>query len=152
MNTQLILVADDDDDIRRLVSSIVEHQGYKALEAENGAIALSRARLHQPVLAIIDNLMPGTLVDGCDLARALREDPDTRDMGILMLSARTHTDDVVQGLEQGADDYIKKPFHVKELSARVAALLRRLALDVSESRQLSAATAQPTLFPVEAAS
>ncbi|MDB5545613.1 MAG: two component transcriptional regulator, winged helix family [Hyphomicrobiales bacterium] len=117
-----LLVVDDDRRIRALISRYLTGQGYRVTTA--GAAAEARARLRSMHfdLIILDVMMPGET--GLEFAERFREDSD---VPILMLTARTETADRVRGLEVGADDYLAKPFEPKELSLRIASILRRTA-------------------------
>ena len=117
---QTILIAEDDADIRNLLTLYLQSEGYEVDAYENGADALAGARAHLPDLAILDVMMPQ--MDGYELTRALRE---MSDIPILILSARDQVNDKVLGLNFGADDYIAKPFNPLEIVARVRAQLRR---------------------------
>lgn len=117
---QRILIAEDDADIRNLLSLYLKSEGYEVDLYENGALALEGARRQLPDLAILDIMMPQ--MDGYELTRALRE---LCDVPILILSARSQVNDKILGLNFGADDYIAKPFDPLEIVARVRALLRR---------------------------
>lgn len=118
--TPLILVAEDDTDIRQLIKLYLEGEGFSVLEAENGAIAHELALEHDPDMAILDIMMPE--MDGFELTRALRR---VSDIPILILSAKDQDNDKILGLNLGADDYLAKPFNPMELVARVKAQLRR---------------------------
>jgi DNA-binding response OmpR family regulator len=120
---QVVLVADDDDDIRMLVAYRMEKAGYGVLQASDGEEAVSLAVEHQPDLAIIDVMMPKA--DGYEVARRLREREETKRMPIILLTARAQEADVQRGFDAGADDYIRKPFSPQELRARVQAILGR---------------------------
>ena len=117
---QTILIAEDDADIRNLLTLYLQSEGYEVAAYDNGADALAGARAHLPDLAILDVMMPQ--MDGYELTRALRE---MSDIPILILSARDQVNDKVLGLNFGADDYIAKPFNPLEIVARVRAQLRR---------------------------
>ncbi len=119
----LALAADDDPDIRDLVVRRLEQLGYRVLEAEDGDAALRLATDEAPEVAVIDIGMAG--LDGVEVARRLRAAPDTRDMALILLTARDAESDVERGFDAGADDYIKKPFSARELSESV----RRVAAD-----------------------
>lgn len=122
-NGPLVLIADDDPDIQTLVSFRLERSGYRVVTAPDGEEAVRIAREHRPALAILDVMMPK--MDGYQVTRKLRGDETTRDMPIILLTARAQEADVSRGFEVGADDYIRKPFSPQELSARVQALLGR---------------------------
>lgn len=120
---QVVLVADDDDDIRGLVAYRMEKSGYGVLQASDGEEALRLAVEHRPALAILDAMMPRA--DGFEVTRRLRENEDTKRMPIILLTARAQEADVQRGFDAGADDYIRKPFSPQELRARVQAILGR---------------------------
>ena len=119
----LVLVADDDEDIRALVTFRLERAGYRVVAAENGEHALSVALESSPALAVLDVMMPR--LDGYELTRRLREHEATQSMPVILLTARAQEADVARGFDVGADDYIKKPFSPQELRARVQAILGR---------------------------
>jgi DNA-binding response OmpR family regulator len=121
--TALILVADDDEDIRNLVCFRLEQAGHRTLRAADGEEALQAARAHRPHLCVLDVRMP--TLNGFEVLRALREDRETEDIPVIMLTASVHEKDEARGLEVGADDYIRKPFDPRELQSRVAAVLLR---------------------------
>ena len=115
-----ILIAEDDGDIRDLLRLYLESEGYRVLEAADGAAALALARENMPDMAILDVMMPE--LNGYELTRALRK---FSDIPILILSAKSQDNDKILGLNIGADDYITKPFNPVEIVARVKAQLRR---------------------------
>ena len=118
-----ILLIEDDRDIAGIVSSNLRDEGYRVEQAADGRTGLERALRDPPDLVILDLGLP--LVDGMDVCRRIRSrDPSTP---ILMLTARSAEADRVRGLEIGADEYVVKPFGVRELVARVRAVLRRAA-------------------------
>jgi DNA-binding response OmpR family regulator len=118
-----VLVVEDEGNIRELVCLHLRHEGF-ACEAEaDGTVALERARTEPFDLMVLDVMLPG--LDGLSLCRAVRNGRLNRDVPILMLTARREESDKVVGLESGADDYLTKPFGVRELVARARALLRR---------------------------
>lgn len=119
----VVLVADDEEDIRELIVFRLENSGYTVIEAHDGAEALELARSEKPDLAVLDVMMPK--MDGYELTQRLREDEATRRMPIILLTARTQEADVEHGFSAGADDYIRKPFSPEELRSRVQAILGR---------------------------
>jgi DNA-binding response OmpR family regulator len=119
----VILVADDEDDVRSLIVTQLTKSGYEVVEATEGAQALELAMERRPDLAILDVMMPG--LNGYELTKRLRENVDTEEMPIIILTARAGARDVTQGFEVGADDYIKKPFSPRELRDRVQEILGR---------------------------
>lgn len=125
-----ILVVEDDSTIRTLLGMALDGAGFKDVEmAGRGDDGLDSARRGKPDLVLLDIMLPG--LDGFTVARRIRETPELAATRIIMLTARTQPDDVVRGLEAGADDYVTKPFDRKVLLARVRAVLRR-GLPVTE--------------------
>ena len=118
----VILIAEDDADIRGLLRLYLEGEGMRVLEAADGPAALELARAEQPDLAILDVMMPGAT--GYEVTRSLRR---YSDIPILILSAKSQDNDKILGLNLGADDYVTKPFNPVEIVARVKAQLRRAA-------------------------
>ena len=119
-----VLVVDDEANIRELCALYLEREGFAVITAEDGESALSVAREHSPDLIVLDLMLPKK--SGYEVTRELRADPGAlRDIPILMLTARSEDVDRIVGLELGADDYLGKPFHPRELTARVKAILRR---------------------------
>ena len=119
-----ILVVEDEVDLCNLIRTKLEAEGHSVLQAFDGPAALSLVEVHRPHLVILDWMLPG--LDGLVVCRQLRQHYV---MPIIMLTARTEEIDRVLGLEVGADDYISKPFSIRELLARVRAVLRRVELD-----------------------
>lgn len=115
-----ILVAEDDPKQANLVRVYLEREGHSVLLVGDGRSALEHCRARRPDLVVLDVMMP--VVDGLDVCRILRSESE---IPILLLTARTTEDDVLLGLDVGADDYITKPYSPRELAARVRALLRR---------------------------
>ena len=118
-----ILVVEDDRDIAELVAHTLRKAGHEAEIASSGTAALARVRTAPPDLLVLDVMLPG--MDGLMVCQALRADPATAAIPIIMLTARAEEAERIEGLELGADDYVTKPFSPRELTARVAALLRR---------------------------
>jgi len=119
----LVLIVDDERDLRTLVDFNLRQAGWRTAHAESGAEALSRTRALKPTVVILDLNLPD--VSGLDVCRLIRADAETRDVPILMLTARSAEEDRVHGLELGADDYLAKPFSLRELVLRVEAVSRR---------------------------
>jgi two-component system phosphate regulon response regulator PhoB len=121
-----ILIVDDEEDILELVEYNLMQEGFQTRTAISGEDALKLARAEEhPDLIILDLMLPG--VDGLDVCKLLKTDPETSSISILMLTAKGEEADIVKGLELGADDYITKPFSPKVLVARVKSVLRRYA-------------------------
>ncbi len=120
---ETILVVDDEKDILELVKYNIEKAGYKAYTAESGGEALDVASKRLPSLIVLDLMLPG--VDGMEVCKLLKKNEATRNIPVIMLTAKTAEDDMLAGLNVGADDYITKPFSVKVLLARIETVLRR---------------------------
>mgnify|MGYP003326353341 FL=1 len=118
-----ILVVEDEPDIRELLDFAISRSGFSVIEAETAEDALKVLDRGTPELIIIDWMLPG--MDGIDLAKQLRSDELTKDLPIIMLTARGEEADKLRSFEVGIDDYVTKPFSPKELVARIKALLRR---------------------------
>jgi DNA-binding response OmpR family regulator len=127
-----ILVVEDDRDIAQLIVHYLAQAGHDPDVVSNGADALTAVRQRAPDLVVLDRMLPG--LDGLEICRALRANPTTATLPIMMLTARAEESDRVSGLELGADDYVTKPFSPKELVARVGALLRRTVRTPPEER------------------
>jgi DNA-binding response OmpR family regulator len=119
--THQVLLADDDPLLHRVVGFKVAQQQWQMLSAYNGAEALEQARQKRPSVIILDGMMP--VMDGFAALRELRRDPITASIPVLMLSARNRDTDVVGALDQGANDYLTKPFSPAELIARLSRLI-----------------------------
>jgi two-component system phosphate regulon response regulator OmpR len=136
-----LLLVDDDRRIRQLLSRVLQREGYRVTVAESAEAATARIRGLHFDLIILDVMMPGE--NGYQFATRLRADPSPiAEAPILMLTARAEIDDRIQGLEAGVDDYLAKPYDVRELTLRVAALLRRSAARPT----LTAASLNPARF------
>ena len=118
-----ILVIDDEPELVRLLDYALTQAGFLVISARDGEKGLAAARKHAPDLVLLDVMMPG--LDGLEVCRRLKGDPQTASILVLLLTAKSDEGDRVLGLELGADDYLTKPFGMKELIARVKALLRR---------------------------
>ena len=129
LNSKNILVVEDDPDIRELISFNLKNEGHQVFEAKNGESGIKKARKNLPDLILLDLMLPG--IHGLDVCRIIKSDQETKDISIIMVSALGQEENIVEGLENGADDYITKPFSIKVLLARVNALLRR-SLEVED--------------------
>jgi len=123
MRARQILIVEDERPIREMVAFGLKRAGFDVREAEDSRAARSALADHRPDLLLVDWMLPDT--SGLELTRALKRDRETRDLPIIMLTARASEADKVAGLDGGADDYLTKPFSPRELLARVNALLRR---------------------------
>jgi DNA-binding response OmpR family regulator len=132
--TERILVVDDEISLQETLSYNLKKQGYDVETTGNGTEAIELARQNKPDLIILDVMLPG--LDGFEVCRILRREMSTP---VLMLTARDDEIDRVVGLEVGADDYLAKPFSMRELIARVKAMLRRIRLDREEASLAEAA-------------
>jgi CheY-like chemotaxis protein/MinD-like ATPase involved in chromosome partitioning or flagellar assembly len=118
-----ILIVDDDIDSLKLIGLMLQRHGYEVVAANAGNQALAKASAEHPSLIILDVMMPD--MDGYEVCRRLRANPDTRAIPIIMFTAKTLVDDKVAGFEAGADDYLTKPTHPAELASRVKTILAR---------------------------
>jgi DNA-binding response OmpR family regulator len=119
-----VLVVEDDKDIAELIAHYLQKAGHTVETAATGTAGLKRAKEAAPDLILLDLMLPG--MDGLMVCQTLRSDPATASIPIIMLTARGEEGERIAGLELGADDYVTKPFSPRELTARVAALLRRV--------------------------
>jgi len=120
-----VLVVDDEADIVALVAYHLVKAGYRVSTASSGPDAIAAARQERPALVVLDLMLPGA--SGYDVLEQLRNQPATRDIAVLMLTARREEQDRIRGLSLGADDYLTKPFSPQELVLRVGAILRRMS-------------------------
>lgn len=118
-----VLVVDDEDHIQELIRFNLEKNGFKVITADNGIDALKLAESKKPDLIFLDLMLPG--MDGLDVCKNIRKNPTIEGIPIVMITAKGEELDKILGLELGADDYITKPFSVRELVARAKAILRR---------------------------
>jgi two-component system phosphate regulon response regulator PhoB len=123
MVRESVLVVDDERDILELVKYNLDREGYHVTVVATGEDALAAARTKTPDIVVLDLMLPG--VDGLEVCRRLKGDPKTRNIPIVMLTAKGDEADVVTGLELGASDYVTKPFSPRVLTARIRAVLRR---------------------------
>ncbi|MGH8626237.1 MAG: response regulator, partial [Gammaproteobacteria bacterium] len=120
---ETILVVDDEPAIRQMLGFALSNEGYKCEEAANTEEAQAILTQQLPELILLDWMLPG--ISGVDFARRLKRNPSTREVPIILLTAKGEEADRIKGLEVGADDYVTKPFSTKELIARIRAVLRR---------------------------
>jgi two-component system phosphate regulon response regulator PhoB len=130
MNRATVLVIDDEKDLLELVRYNLEKEHLDVITAADGQSGLDIGLRHKPDLVLLDLMMPG--MNGLEVCKQLRGDARTRRVPIIMLTAKAAETDKIVGLEMGADDYITKPFSVRELLARVRAVLRRAAPSAAE--------------------
>jgi len=124
-----VLIVEDDKNIRELLQMYLEKEGYAVTVAEDGGQGLAKFRAIRPDLVLLDVMMP--VMDGWAVCKAIRTEGQTP---VIMLTAKSQTDDKVAGLKAGADDYITKPFEMKEVLARIEAVLRRFPGSASEKK------------------
>lgn len=137
MTVNTILIVEDEPAIREMVAMALERADFSVVQAGNASEAEQRLADRLPDLIVMDWMMPG--VSGIELARRLRRDDYTKQVPIIMLTARSEEDDLVRGFDSGADDYLTKPFSPRELIARIRAVLRR-ATPAGEAGMLEAGT------------
>lgn len=118
-----LVVAEDDDAVFHLIQATVGDLGYLCLRANDAEQAIARVRTEMPDAVVLDRIMPGA--DGLEVVRKLKADVILSRIPILVLTARGSVEERIEGLEAGADDYVAKPFHVRELAARIKALVRQ---------------------------
>ncbi len=123
MKGPTILVVDDDPVIQKLLSVNFEMEGYRVVTASDGLDGLERVKEESPDLVLLDVMMPR--MDGFEVTRRLKSDPATKEIPVVLLSAKAQSTDLQVGLDAGADDYVTKPFDPLELLDKVAALLGR---------------------------
>lgn len=131
MTLQSVLIVEDEVDIADLISFNLERNGYSPLVAHDGQAGIDMAFEHLPQMIILDIMMP--VKDGHAVLKELRNDSRTSDTPVLMLTAKSQEDDRILGLENGADDYLTKPFSPKELVLRTKAILKRSSVSASSS-------------------
>ena len=125
-----VLVVDDDLSVADAISRMLNRRGHETIVVHSGPDAIEAAHTQGPDLVVLDVVMPG--MDGVEVCRRMRADPETAHLPILFLTARIMIEDKIKGFEAGADDYLTKPFAIQELELRVTALLRRAEMPSSE--------------------
>ena len=130
MANEHVLVVDDERNILELITYNLNKEGYRTTKVLSGESALTEIRKNLPDLIVLDLMLPG--MDGIEICRRLKEDEKTKHIPILMVTAKSEDSDIILGLEMGADDYITKPFSPKVLLARIRAVLRRNAKQISQ--------------------
>lgn len=134
MSHETILLVDDEEDILELLKYNLSREGYEAFTAATGEEALRKIKSLKLDLILLDLMLPG--IDGLEITRMLKNNPETSDIPIIMLTAKGEEADIVTGLELGADDYITKPFSPRVLLARVKAMIRRRNAPVIETDKI----------------
>jgi len=125
MNKKKILIVDDEDDILHFLELVLREKGYEVATASGGHEALTKAQVDRPDLVLLDIMMPQ--MDGWEVLKLLRVDESTSHIPVAMLSARTEAKDRVQGLQEGAIDYICKPFSLQELLGKIETIFSQVA-------------------------
>ncbi|MGL1892363.1 MAG: response regulator transcription factor [Spirochaetaceae bacterium] len=133
MAHEKILIIEDEKDILELIAFNLECSGYEVLKASDGEVGLKLAKEANPDLVLLDLMLPG--IDGFDVCRGLKQEKNSRNIPIIMLTARGEDTDIVSGLELGAEDYITKPFSPKILVARIRTVLRRAAGNTEDDEE-----------------
>ncbi len=131
MAKETILIVDDEEDIIELIKYNLKNEGYSILTALTGEQAIKITKQFQPDLIVLDLMLPG--IDGLEVTKYLKNNEQTRDIPIVMLTAKGEESDIVTGLELGANDYMSKPFSPKVLVARIRAIFRRRKKNTMES-------------------
>lgn len=134
MSKEQILIIEDEEDILALIHYNLSREGYRVSAATSGEEGLRLARSERPDLLVLDLMLPG--MDGLAVCRALKQNAETAEIAVVMLTAKGEEADVVAGLELGADDYVTKPFSPKVLAARIAAVLRRRGKPAESEEQV----------------
>ena len=130
--TPTVLVVEDEDALATLLQYNLEKEGYRVIQAGDGEEALILVQEELPDLVVLDWMLPK--VSGIEVCRRLRQRPESRNLPILMLTARGEESDRVRGLDTGADDYVVKPFAMSELTARIRAVMRRIRPGLADDR------------------
>ena len=126
-----ILIIEDDKDIRDLISFNLSKNGYKTILSRDGEKGIEKAKNEKPDLVLLDLMLPG--IHGLDVCKILKTDSSLNKLSIIMLTALGQEEDIIKGLEAGADDYVVKPYSPKEMIARINALLRRSSANSNSS-------------------
>ena len=129
-----ILIIEDQPDIQELLSFNLDNNGYKVYTASNGEKGLEVARKEHPDLILLDLMLPG--INGLDVCRIIKSDQDTSGISIIMLTALGQEEDIIKGLETGADDYVTKPFSLQVLEARIKSVLRRVPENIENTNTI----------------
>ena len=130
-----ILIIEDEPDISELIEYNLTQSGYIIIVSDNGEKGIEITRKHFPDLILLDLMLPG--INGIEVCKILKSDKDTSDVSIIMLTALGQEEDIIKGLETGADDYVTKPFSFPVLEARIQSVLRRGKKDNTENENVS---------------
>ena len=130
-----ILIIEDEPDISELIEYNLTQSGYNIIVSDNGEKGIEITRKQFPDLILLDLMLPG--INGIDVCKILKSDKDTSDVSIIMLTALGQEEDIIKGLETGADDYVTKPFSFPVLEARIQSVLRRGKKDNTENENVS---------------
>ena len=130
-----ILIIEDEPDISELIEYNLTQSGYSIIVSNNGEKGIEITRKHLPDLILLDLMLPG--IHGIDVCRILKNDKDTSSVSIIMLTALGQEEDIIKGLETGADDYVTKPFSFPILEARIVSVLRRIKNGNIEKEKVS---------------
>jgi len=131
MSKETVLIVDDEEDIIELIKYNLKNEGYAILTAQTGEDAIKIVKQSQPDLIVLDLMLPG--IDGLEVTKYLKNNDLSKDIPIVMLTAKGEESDIVTGLELGANDYISKPFSPKVLVARIRSILRRRRKDLADA-------------------
>ena len=129
-----ILIIEDEPDIQELLSFNLDNNGYKVYTASNGEKGLDVARKEHPDLILLDLMLPG--INGLDVCRIIKSDQDTSGISIIMLTALGQEEDIIKGVETGADDYVTIPFSLLVLEARIKSVLRRVPENIENTKTI----------------
>src|SRR5215470_5219232 len=144
-----VVIIEDERDVARLLEFNLRGAGFVVVSAETGAVGLAEVQRHKPDVVVLDLMLPDQ--SGYDVCKQIRADPAVGDAGVLMLTARGEAEDRILGLEVGADDYVVKPFVVREVVLRVTALatgrVRRSASRLASAVTRSTTTGSPSAAP-----
>ena len=142
-----VLIVDDEKDLRQLIDFNLKQAGYRTLHAATGEEALAQVARHQPHMILLDLNLPD--VAGTEVARRLKADPETREIPIVMLTARGGEADRIAGFELGAEDYVPKPFSVRELVLRLNVVRRRLSAPIGQPASVESSARLVACGPIE---
>jgi two-component system phosphate regulon response regulator PhoB len=142
-----VLIVDDEKDLRQLIDFNLKQAGYRTLHAATGEEALAQVARHAPHMILLDLNLPD--LAGTEVARRLKADPDTREIPIVMLTARGGEADRIAGFELGAEDYVPKPFSVRELVLRLNVVRRRLSVPIGEPAPEPSTARKLTCGPID---